>query len=211
MLVSLRYRFIFVANLKTGSTAIEAVLRPHADLAITHSALGKHDGLAAIESRLPFVFDTMPRPEFLIFGAMRDPLDLLLSLYRSHSKPEFRDEPTYTGGMSLDEFIAEWLPANAWQWEPQWTRFRNKDGDFDCDFLMDFARLDEHFQLALALLGLPEMPLPVENESPLGPSADALSPALAERIRASRAHDAALLRDFGGRLRRVPPGLGNAT
>lgn len=210
MLISLQHRFIFIASLKTGSTAIESALRPYADLAVTHSALGKHDSLGTIQARFAFAFDVLPRSEFLVFGAMRDPLDLLLSLYRSHSKPEFEAEPSYTGGMSLPQFVAEWLPANAWQWEPQWTRFRNAAGEYDCDFLLDFARLEEQFQTVLSLLGLPPLPLAVENESPPGVTRDALPPALAERVLASRAHDAALLRDFGGRLRRLPPGLGHA-
>lgn len=51
MLISLRKKFIFVANLKTASTAIEKQLRSVCEVAILQTRFGKHHGLDEIEKR----------------------------------------------------------------------------------------------------------------------------------------------------------------
>ena len=143
MLISLRKKFIFVANLKSASTAIEKQLRSVCEVAILQTRFGKHHGLADIERRFSWVFDYVPRDEMFIFGVIRDPVDFMISLYNFHRKEAFQGQPSYTGEMSFDAFMDDWTRRNSWQCRPQSDRFRNRKGVFDLDYLIDYARLDE--------------------------------------------------------------------
>jgi hypothetical protein len=196
MLISLEHRFVFVANPRCASTAIETVLRPWADIAITRTAFGKHDPLAAIAQRFAWVFDLVPRERFVVFGVMRDPAEHLASLWRFHAAPEFRGEPSWTGAMDFETFLAEWVPANPWQASPQWERFCDASGRFALDWLVDFARLDGQWPMLLQAIGLPAMDLPVANASA---AAAPIDPATRARVAADRALDLHLLRGFAGR------------
>lgn len=177
MLISLSKRFVFVANVKTASTSIEAVLRPHADIAISETRFGKHIGIAEMEDRFAFVFKREPLQRFFIFAVIRDPVDLMVSLYSSHHKPEFKGAPNYTGDKSFDEFLADFRTRESWQLRPQIDRLRNKSGRVLVDYLIDFDRLDSQFAKVLALLGLPKARLPAFNESPDVMSARDVPPA----------------------------------
>ena len=44
MLLSLAHKFLFVANVKTASSSIEATLAPLAEIAIGETRFGKHEG-----------------------------------------------------------------------------------------------------------------------------------------------------------------------
>lgn len=214
MLISLSRRFVFVANVKTASTSIEAALRPHAEIAISETRFGKHSGLAEIQDRFGFIFRKQPLESFFTFAVVREPLDMLVSVYSSHHKPEFKGERHYTGDLSFDEFLEAFRKRQSWQLVPQAQRLRDKTGQIRMDYVIDFDRLDTQFAEVVALLGLPPTPLPTHNESP-----DVLSPAeVPEPTQAAIAEhykrDRRIRRVLSGRWLRAPeaasPALGIA-
>jgi hypothetical protein len=203
MLISLDHRFVFVANLRSASTAIESALRPWSDIAITQTSFGKHDSFAEIERRFAWAFDCVPRRRFLVFGVMRDPLEQWASLWRLHRGAEFRDQPAFTGAMGFEAFLTDWVRANPWQSAPQWQRFSDGNGAFALDYLIDYASLRVQFTEVLGLLGLPPIELARENISRAeAPDLETIRPGMRERLDAEFALDRQLLRTLSGRLLR---------
>jgi hypothetical protein len=97
MLISLDYKFIFVANLKSASTSIENALRPFCEIALIESRFEKHAPLSEIERRFSWIGDIIPWSDLFKVGVIRDPIDFIISIYNSHADPKFsNDPPIYT-------------------------------------------------------------------------------------------------------------------
>jgi hypothetical protein len=204
MLISLTHRFVFVANVKTASTSIEAALRPYAEIAISETRFGKHIGLAEIEKRFDFIFRKQPLDSFFVFAVLRDPVDMLVSVYASHHKPEFIGQPHYTGGLSFDEFLEIFRRKQSWQLVPQAQRLKDRTGRLRMDYLIDFDSLEAQFQEVLSLIGLPPTTLPAYNESPDVFSPENVSPEARRTIVETYRRDIRLRRFMTGRRLRAP-------
>jgi hypothetical protein len=204
MLISLSHRFVFVANVKTASTSIEAALRPHAEIAISETRFGKHIGLAEIEKRFDFIFKKLPLSQFFTFAVVRDPVDMLVSVYSSHHKPEFKGERHYTGDLTFEQFLDRFRERQSWQLTPQVQRMRDRTGRLRMDYVIDFSHLDAQFREVLSLLRLPPTPLPSFNESPDVISAADILPETRARIAREYRRDALVRRLMSGRWLRAP-------
>lgn len=168
MLIGLNRKFIFIANLKAASSAIEQVLKPLAEIAVIDASADKHMPFSEIERRFGWVFDTVPREKFMIFGVMRDPVDFVLSLYNSHTHISFRIifPHLYTGGMSFDRFIDEWCVENSQQLVPQFQRFTDKNGAVGANFIISHDQLLDGMRAIAAAIGAPQLlSLPKVNVS----------------------------------------------
>lgn len=105
MMVFARHSLVFLAVPKTGTTALEAALRPHASLSVDDPPHLRHmnrgvfdaDWRGFLEARFGTTFDTC--------AVLRDPLDRLGSWYRYRELPEFDGTPLSTAGISFDEFV----------------------------------------------------------------------------------------------------------
>lgn len=203
MLISLSHRFLFVANVKTASSSIEAALRPFAEIAISETRFGKHIGFAEIEERFDFIFRKEPLANFFKFAVVRDPLDMLISLYASHQKPDFIGQPHYTGGLSFEEFLDRFRARQSWQLAPQASRLADRQGRLRMNYLIDFDRLEEQFAEVLRLIGLPEIALPRHNESPDVITPADVPPALRRQIAQEYRQDRRIKRTLAGRLLRA--------
>lgn len=170
MLFSLTKKFLFLANLKTASTAIERVLSPHAELRLVQSQFGKHQSFSEFAERFKWLLNCTDIQEIFIFGVMRDPVDYVLSLYNSHRVEQFRNVPKlYTGNMDFGEFIAEWIPKNADQLRPQYVRFTGMEGRVIANFIISFERLREGLAAVAEKLDVKELAsLPPIHVSPPG-------------------------------------------
>lgn len=167
MIISIEKKFIFIANLKTASTSIEAALRPHGDIVVRRSELGKHLPYSEIQKRFNWLFKVIDEKEFFKFGVIRDPLDYALSLYKSHRHDKFKDNlKLYTGNMSFDEFIDVWVPNNKGQLQPQIDRFIDSKGELSLDQVIIYKDLEKSFPDAMRKIGVPEIVLPRMNVSP---------------------------------------------
>jgi hypothetical protein len=154
MLISLTRKFIFIANLKTASTAIEAVLRPFSEIALVESRFGKHMPYQLIEQRFGWVFEVVNRQDFLIFGVMRDPVGLVISLYNSHRDRKFKDsQRLYTGDMDFDEFLDKWAEKNKDQMRPQLTRFLAADGKIGANYIISYENLTDGLEYVAGVFG----------------------------------------------------------
>lgn len=194
MLLSLSHKFIFVANLKSASTAIEAAIGDKAEIRLSATKFGKHDGLSAISNKFPWIKRYVPYREFFVFGVVRDPVDYLLSLYNSHQKPAFDGKQQSTKDMSFDEFLGPWC-ERSWQARPQRKRFEDEHGRLHVSYLIDLATLAEEFPKVCARLGLDDIELGRKNESPEVLTRNELTAAQIEKVKAAYATDYDLIRD----------------
>lgn len=165
MLLSLNRKFIFVANLKTASSTIEAALGPRADVRFSQTKFGKHDGLTQISHKFGWVKKYVPYEEFYVFGVVRDPVDYLLSLYNSHQKDEFEGKIQSTKGLSFDEFLEVWC-GRSWQARPQHLRFTDEHKRLKMSHLILLNDLTDEFQQICVRLGLGWIELGRRNPSP---------------------------------------------
>lgn len=168
MLLSLTKKFLFIANLKTASTSIEQILSPHAEIRLVQSRFGKHQSFSEFSERFKWLLSCINVHELFIFGIMRDPADYVLSLYNSHRTQQFRNAPKlYTGEMDFGRFITEWVPRNADQLRPQFTRFVGAEGRVVANLIISYDRLREGLDIVADRLDVKELRnLPHVNPSP---------------------------------------------
>jgi hypothetical protein len=168
MLIGLDRKFIFIANLKTASSAIEQTLKPLSEISITEAPFDKHMPFSSIEYLFSWTFDVIPRQQFMIFGVMRNPVDFVLSLYNSHTHKSFRIvfPHIYTGGMNFDRFLAEWCEKNREQLVPQYTRFLDRNGAIAANFVIAYDQLPKGLRHVASCIGAPQLlRMPMVNVS----------------------------------------------
>jgi hypothetical protein len=168
MLIGLTRRFIFIANMKTASTAIEQALRPVSEIVISEAPFDRHVSFATIEHRFRWIFEQIPRDQFTIFGIMRDPIDFLVSLYNSHTHRSFRIvyPHLYTGNLSFDQFLAKWCEQNADQLASQHSRFIDNNGAIAANYIVSYGRLKKGLRHIASRIDAPELlNLPMVNVS----------------------------------------------
>jgi len=198
MLLSLSRRFIFVANLKTASTSIEACLRPFSEICIARTDFGKHESFGKIEERFPWAFDLISRENFFVFGVIRDPLDYAISIYNSHQKPDFLGQDSFTGDNSFEEFYQKWKQKDSWQLHPQYKRFLNNKGEYALDYLLNLDQLPEQWPQICKILEIPDRELRNLNVSPMGAQRADIDPALVKQVYNDYATDSLLAEQFTG-------------
>ncbi|MCV6585021.1 MAG: hypothetical protein OIF47_05765 [Marinibacterium sp.] len=200
MLVCSKFHLAFVAVPKTGTTAIEAALRPLADICFARQR--KHIPAQSFRRRIaPFLADTLNcRPD--CFAVIRAPEDQLRSWYLYRARPANADNPKSTRGISFDTFVQAVLsddPPPFADVGSQWNMVTGH-GRVLVDHLFAYedptvlqAFLDTRFER--------EITLERRNVSPCGP-AD-LTPATRDLLRRKRAREFDLhaqVRAQGGHL-----------
>lgn len=194
MLLSFTHKFIFIANVKTASTSIEATLAPFAEIRLRKTEFGKHAPLTMISRRFEWVQRYMPYEDFFVFGVIRDPVDHMLSLYNAHSRAVLKGTATPTRDMDFDTFLNVWCKDN-WQAELQSRRFADRNGRFKVDHLIDYVKLTSEFGQVCARLNLGDVTLKHLNISPENLNRDQLTPKQIARVGRDRAADYELLRN----------------
>lgn len=187
MLLSLSRKFIFIANLKSASSAIERSLGPYAEFRITQTKFGKHDDLSTIGKKFRWAKKYVPFDQFFVFGVMRDPVDFIVSLYNFHTASGFDGKPHSTRDLSFDDFWSVWC-KKSWQARPQRLRFTDARGLLGVNHVIDFAQLASEFPRVCDHLGL-QATLPTVNVSPAVLSRADLNEDQIDRIKTHYADD----------------------
>jgi len=202
MLFSLAKKFLFIANLKTASTSIERVLAPHAEIRLMQSRFGKHQSFSDFAERFKWILGCINVHDLFIFGVMRDPVDYVLSLYNSHRIEQFQMTPKlYTGDMDFKQFLAEWVPKNADQLRPQFTRFTGVEGRVVANLIISYDKLTEGLEIVANKLDVKELlKLPRINPSPPTLTRDDLLPEQIQWIENRLTKDREFIANFCNRL-----------
>jgi hypothetical protein len=169
-------------------------LRTTAEIRIVETRFGKHMSLGQIAQRFDWALKYTRAEELFVFGVVREPVDLLLSLYNAHTGESLRNKPNPTTGMSFDDFLDVWLADN-FQGKPQSRRFRDRSGLLRMTHLIDYDKLNEEFDKICERLGLGERPLKHLNISSDTLRRSDLTAAQIARVEEMYAQDYELLRN----------------
>ena len=176
MILSLRYKFLFVHIAKTGGTSIRAALRwyrwkdPYRIpqfLCSRISSLSHHRHAKAIAA-----YEMLPRDlfnELFKFAFVRNPWDLQVSSYH-HIQ---RERPHLLKGIEDFEAFLRWKldPARPYQYiidtsiELQSEYLIDLNGNIIVDFIGRYERLEEDFQEACARIGIKAPKLPHRRQA----------------------------------------------
>ncbi len=202
MLVSVSSKFVFVANLKTASTAIEEALRPYAELALVELRFGKHQPFETIETRFAWLLGLIDSRELFVFGVMRDPIDYMVSLYNSHMDAKFKAIPSlYTGDIDFDRFLGEWVPRNADQATQQYRRFVDKNGRIAANYIVSYTKFEEGLRFVSGRIGIKALlDLNKSNVSPGNFTSLSLNTLQRSRIEELFPTDIKILAEYSNRL-----------
>jgi len=202
MLISLSKKFVFVANLKTASTAIEKALRPLAELALVESRFGKHQTFREIETRFAWLLNLIDPKEMFVFGVIRDPVDYMVSLYNSHTDPKFKANPRlYAGDLDFEGFLREWTVRNADQIKQQYLHFLDRNGRIAANYIMSYSKLEEGLRFVSERIGVTALlSLGRENRSHGSFQVSSLSAGQRDWIEAHFAPDREVLKTYCDRL-----------
>ncbi len=107
MLVFWKENLALLAVPKTGTTAIEQVLVPHASMAIFDPPILKHLPIYRYDRFLKPFFLKAADKELETAALVRNPIDWLGSWYKYRSRPQLEGKPNSTAAMTFDDFVSE--------------------------------------------------------------------------------------------------------
>ncbi|WP_424975422.1 sulfotransferase family 2 domain-containing protein [Dinoroseobacter sp. S124A] len=205
MLVFHNHGLVVFSIPKTGSTALEAALLPHASLAVQappeHRHMNRQVFAAQWEEMLTRRYDR----RFDGVALVREPVARLRSWYRYRGTAAFAGTPLSTQGISFDDFIA----ASLTETPPPYARIGAQDrfvakpgGGIGITHLFDYAQMDLARDWLSAALGR-DLELPRRNVSPK--RAAPLSAELRARLETARAAEFALHAQVSGAGHLVTP------
>jgi len=117
MMVFYGAKLVLLSVPKTGSTAVQSALRPHADMVISDPPELKHSPLYRYNRWVRPMFEKVCGTELEVVAIMREPVDWLGSWYRFRQRPHLDGRPTSTREISFDRFVDDYCrgkrPAHA--------------------------------------------------------------------------------------------------
>ena len=186
MLVFSKARLVFLSVPKTGTTAIEKVLAPHAAIAVLDPPELKHAPVYRYNRFFrPMVEKFIGGPVELM-AVIREPVSWLGSWYRYRQRDVLKGQPQSTRGISFETFVQGYLdePRRGFANVGAQSKFLEpRPNGVEVTHLFRYERMDQAMAFLTSRLGV-EIDLPRVNVSP----ADA---------------DLTLSAETGARLRRI--------
>jgi hypothetical protein len=152
MQMSTKYGVAFLCMPKCASTSIEQAIKPFFNINFAGSPNTKHiNAQFFFESLHSIHLKLHPRVKIESFCLMRDPLDWIESWYRYRSRNQLknknnRDHQRYTGEMSYDEFIKEYISKRKRKpfasIDRQYNFLAMNDGEIGVDHIIPMNRMD---------------------------------------------------------------------
>lgn len=112
MMVFFKARLTLLSVPKTGTTALQAALRPQADLVIADPPELKHAPVYRYNRWIRPMFEKVCDTELEVVAVMREPLDWLGSWYRFRQRPHLDGKETSTKGISFDDFVRSYCKGD---------------------------------------------------------------------------------------------------
>ena len=110
MLVFWKQKLVILSVPKTGTTAIEAALAPHADIVVSHPPELKHAPLYRYNRFFRPMFERACNTEDMqTLAVMREPISWLASWYRYRRRDAMRGHPNTTHDVTFDEFVQAYM------------------------------------------------------------------------------------------------------
>lgn len=171
MLVFWKQNLTLLSVPKTGTTALEAALRPHADIVLANPPELKHLPVYRYNRFMEKMFNkaTGRTPETV--AVVREPIDWLGSWFRYRQRPQLNGQPNSTAGVDFDSFVLEYTkgkPAPFANVGSQAKFLQGDDGSLSgVTHLFRYDRLDQLYGFLESRLGQTIETKPM-NVSPKG-------------------------------------------
>lgn len=130
---------------KTGSTALEAALRPECEIVMSGAPQVKHMPLRRFERFIRPYLDAIGAQGVETFCLFREPVDWLGSWYRYRQRDAIAGKPASTRGMDFDAFVQAYMQEE----QPVFARIGNpatfvsdKSGRVAIDHLFRYDQMD---------------------------------------------------------------------
>lgn len=203
MLIFPDHGLTYLANPKSGTTAIHMALQRHAD--IVFKGEKKHMNARRFKTHVAPLLKKAYKIETETVAVMRDPVDRMRSWYKYRTRPELAGTARSTAGMTFDDFVMAALsdapPENA-KVGSQLPFLTDRDHQVLVDHLFDYDNQDALLAFLSAKLG---RRLSVSQHN-VSPAIDApISAEVLAAFRQSRSREFALyegLKSLNGYLRR---------
>lgn len=113
MLVFWKQRLVFLSVPKTGTTAWETALAPHASIAVLDPPELKHAPLYRYNRFFRPMFEKVGKTDAVeTLAVMREPISWLGSWYRFRQRPFMQGKAQSTAGISFDDFVTAYFQGN---------------------------------------------------------------------------------------------------
>lgn len=113
MLVFWKQRLVFLSVPKTGTTAWETALAPHASIAVLDPPELKHAPLYRYNRFFRPMFEKAAKTDTIeTLAVMREPISWLGSWYRFRQRPFMQGKAQSTAGISFDDFVTAYMQGN---------------------------------------------------------------------------------------------------
>lgn len=113
MLIFLPAQLVMLSVPKTGTTALEQALAPHAEISLQSAPNIKHATLrqyrAHVRPMLAGLTSRQVAQQFKTVAVIREPIDWLNSWYRYRTRDELIGHPNSTVRINFETFIEAWL------------------------------------------------------------------------------------------------------
>lgn len=205
MLVFSEARLVFLAMPKTGSTAYESALAPHAALVVRDPPEIKHAPVFRYSRYFRPMIERFVAADVDVLAVMREPISWLGSWYRYRQRPALAGRPTSTQGISFDDFVSAFCANDPPEFARVGTQSKFLEPQRNGTRVTHLFRYEDQPGLIRFLetrLGM-RLDLRVMNRSPDLPTP--LSAATENRLRRRFPADFALWDGIGADGRHAPP------
>ncbi|MFH5774592.1 gamma-glutamyl kinase [Paracoccus sp. NGMCC 1.201697] len=118
MLIFIEPRLVLLSVPKTGTTALEQALLPHAEISFRSRPEIKHINHRQYLKQIRPLLAPLGHPSFDRVAVIREPLDWLRSWYRYRARDALIGHPNSTAQISFEQFLRDYLsegerPAHA--------------------------------------------------------------------------------------------------
>ena len=183
MLVFYKAKLAFLSVPKTGTTAYETALRPHADLIISEPPMLKHAPVYRYNRFVRPMFVKVCDTELEVMAVMREPISWLGSWWRYRQRPFMQGKPNATHGISFDDFVRAYMKGKKPGFADVGSQFKFLEPQQNGTGVTHLFRYEDQPKLKAFLNEKLDIDLQLEreNESPAIPLD--LSADIAERFR----------------------------
>lgn len=207
MLVFVRERLVLLSVPKTGTSALQAALAPHAALVVRDPPELKHAPVFRYNRFFRPMLEKFASDRMDVLAVMREPISWLGSWYRYRRRPFIQGHPNATHGLSFDAFVAGYLHGvrPAYADVGSQAKFLEPQRNGAC--VTHLFRYEDQAGLTAFLEDRLQIPVTTErlNASPALPLT--LSAGTEQRLRRKCAHEFALWEGIGsaGAYKPLPP------
>lgn len=186
MLVFAKQKLVLLAVPKTGTTALEGALLPHASAAILDPPGLKHVSVSRYRAALEPFFTQRGRRPLELMAIMREPVDWLGSWYRYRRRRGLSGHENSTESVSFDDFVEAWLRDRPPAFANVGSQARFLGGGTGACAVPHLFRFDRIERAVRFLETRLDTKLTLERRNVSPPMELSLSPGMLDRLRAER-------------------------